>query len=111
MQFARAADLAEWFEERWNGKFRHGVTKDTLDLLDEFWATPIPRRPYEVFLKLGQRLAARLCTTVSPTAEPLHTAAPHSPLQFGAARRAGSRPRRSRERSNCAGGRLSRTLL
>ncbi|MFH5822297.1 helicase-related protein [Georgenia sp. AZ-5] len=47
-----AADLAQWFEERWNDRFSREVTKEILDLLDESWATPVVRRPYEVFLKV-----------------------------------------------------------
>jgi superfamily II DNA or RNA helicase len=47
-----AADLARWFEDRWNDRFSLDVTDDILDLIDESWAAPSPRRPYDVFLKL-----------------------------------------------------------
>ncbi|MFC7384723.1 helicase-related protein [Sphaerisporangium rhizosphaerae] len=47
-----AANLAEWFENRWDDKFSRPVTADILALLDESWATAEPRRPYEVFLKV-----------------------------------------------------------
>lgn len=47
-----AADLSQWFNDRWNDRFSRPVTAELLDLLDESWATPIPRRPYEVFLKV-----------------------------------------------------------
>lgn len=49
---AAAADLAQWFEERWNDRFSRPVTAELLDLIDESWATPAPRSPYEVFLKV-----------------------------------------------------------
>ncbi len=47
-----AADLAQWFENRWEDKFSRTVTADVLDLLDESWARREPRSPYEVFLKV-----------------------------------------------------------
>jgi len=47
-----AKELATWFEERWGDKFSRTVTAEILDLLDESWATPIPRPPYEIFLKV-----------------------------------------------------------
>src|SRR5690606_20869016 len=49
---AAAADLAQWFEERWNDRFSRPVTAELLELIDESWATPAPRSPYEVFLKV-----------------------------------------------------------
>lgn len=47
-----AAALSTWFEGRWNDRFSRPVTVEILDLIDESWATPEPRRPYEVFLKV-----------------------------------------------------------
>lgn len=47
-----AADLAEWFQDRWDDRFSRTVTADLLELLDESWAAPEGRRPYEVFLKV-----------------------------------------------------------
>lgn len=49
---AAAADLAEWFQERWDDRFSRPITAELLDLLDESWATNVPRRPYEVFMKV-----------------------------------------------------------
>ena len=49
---AAAADLAAWFEDRWDDRFSRPVTTELLDLIDESWAAPLPRRPYEVFLKV-----------------------------------------------------------
>lgn len=49
---AAATDLAKWFEDRWNDRFSRPVTTELLDLIDESWATPKVRRPYEVFLKV-----------------------------------------------------------
>ncbi|MEO7262900.1 MAG: helicase-related protein [Jatrophihabitantaceae bacterium] len=47
-----AADLAQWFEDRWDDRFSRSVTAELLDLIDESWATAKIRRPYEVFLKV-----------------------------------------------------------
>lgn len=47
-----AADLAQWFEDRWDDKFSRPITAELLDLLDESWATTTPRRPYDVFMKV-----------------------------------------------------------
>lgn len=47
-----AADLAAWFEARWNDRFSLSVNSELLDLLDESWARREPRPPYEVFLKV-----------------------------------------------------------
>lgn len=47
-----AADLAQWFDDRWNDRFSRPVTADLLDLLDESWATDRLRPPFEVFLKV-----------------------------------------------------------
>lgn len=49
---AAAKDLAAWFEDRWDDRYSRPVTAELLDLLDESWATPVLRRPYEVFLKV-----------------------------------------------------------
>lgn len=52
VDFHAAKDLAQWFQDRWDDKFSRPVTAELLDLIDESWATPEPRRPYEVFLKV-----------------------------------------------------------
>jgi hypothetical protein len=52
-----AAGLAAWFEDRWSDKFSRPVTAEILELIDESWATPAPRRPYEVFLKVCYHLS------------------------------------------------------
>lgn len=49
---AAAGDLAQWFNDRWDDPFSRPVTDELLALLEESWASPIPRRPYEVFLKV-----------------------------------------------------------
>ena len=49
---AAAADLAAWFRDRWDDPFSRPVTDEILDLLEESWAAPQDRRPYEVFLKV-----------------------------------------------------------
>lgn len=52
-----ASKLSMWFEDRWNDRFSMDVTVDLLDLIDESWASPKLRSPYEVFLKLCYDLA------------------------------------------------------
>ena len=49
--------LAEWFEDRWENPFSFEVTAELLALIDESWAAPQPRRPYDVFLKLCYDMA------------------------------------------------------
>ena len=49
---APAAALAQWFTDRWEDHFSLPVDAELLDLLDDSWASPIPRRPYEVYLKV-----------------------------------------------------------
>jgi superfamily II DNA or RNA helicase len=47
-----AADLARWFQDRWDDRFSRPITAELLDLLDESWATSTPRQPYDVFMKV-----------------------------------------------------------
>ncbi|MBB2925551.1 helicase-related protein [Cellulomonas cellasea] len=49
---AAARDLAQWFHDRWEDPFSRPVTDELLAVLEESWAAPTPRRPYEVFLKV-----------------------------------------------------------
>lgn len=53
-----AAQLATWFEERWKNDFNIDLTDQLLELLDESWASPILRQPYEVYLKLCYDMSA-----------------------------------------------------
>jgi len=52
-----AEDLAQWFDDRWDDPFSLEVTSELLALIDESWAAPNPRRPYDVFLKLCYYMA------------------------------------------------------
>ncbi|MGV0392052.1 phospholipase D-like domain-containing protein [Corynebacterium phoceense] len=45
-------ELSEWFNGLWNDKFALPINEEILDLIDESWATPTPRSPYEVYLKV-----------------------------------------------------------
>lgn len=54
-----AAKVSLWFEQLWNPHSHGGSKWDTipvddevLRIIEESWATPVPRRPYEVFLKV-----------------------------------------------------------
>ena len=44
--------LAEWFTELWEDKWTLPIDDLLLELIDDSWATPIPRSPYEVYLKV-----------------------------------------------------------
>jgi superfamily II DNA or RNA helicase len=52
LDFNAAEDLAGWFEDRWNDPFSYEISSQLLGLLDESWASPMLRSPYEVYLKL-----------------------------------------------------------
>lgn len=56
LDYTAAADLAQWFEDRWNDKFSLKLTSDLVELLEESWASD-QRTPYEVFLKVCYHLS------------------------------------------------------
>lgn len=45
-------ELTQWFEELWSDKFTLPIEEDILDVIDASWATPAPRSPYDVYLKV-----------------------------------------------------------
>ncbi|WP_255491579.1 helicase-related protein [Actinotalea sp. JY-7876] len=47
-----AKDVANWFTDLWDDTRSIPVTDDILELLEQSWAAPTPRRPYDVFLKV-----------------------------------------------------------
>lgn len=47
-----ARKLAQWFEELWTDRWALKIDDHVLDLLDESWASPKLRDPYEVYLKV-----------------------------------------------------------
>ena len=53
-----AKQLTNWFEDRWKNDFNIDLTDELLALLDESWASPIIREPYDVYLKLCYDLSA-----------------------------------------------------
>lgn len=56
MDYTAAADLAQWFEDRWNDRFSLKLTSDLIELIEESWASE-QRTPYEVFLKVCYHLS------------------------------------------------------
>jgi superfamily II DNA or RNA helicase len=54
---AGARALAQWFEDRWNDTYSRPIDADLLKLLDDSWATTLPRRPYDVYLKVCHDLS------------------------------------------------------
>lgn len=47
-----ARKLANWFEDRWNDHYALPISEEILQVLDNSWASPKNRDPYEVFLKV-----------------------------------------------------------
>ncbi|GAB2498117.1 ATP-dependent helicase HepA [Corynebacterium atrinae] len=47
-----AEKLSQWFEGRWNDDWSLPIGPELLDLLEESWASPTPRPPQDVFLKV-----------------------------------------------------------
>lgn len=47
-----AEKLAKWFEDRWKDRWSLPVKDELLEVLDESWASPEPRSPYDVYLKV-----------------------------------------------------------
>lgn len=52
MDGAAAADLDRWFTSLWDDRYSITVNDELLAILEDSWATPQPRPPYEVFLKV-----------------------------------------------------------
>lgn len=49
--------LAKWFEDRWTNRWSLKVSEEILELIDESWATPHLRSPYDVYLKVCHDLS------------------------------------------------------
>jgi len=47
-----AAKLDEWFTQRWEDDFSLPIDEELLKIIDESWAAPVNRAPYDVFLKV-----------------------------------------------------------
>ena len=47
-----ANKVSVWFQELWDDKWSQPVDDEVLRIIEESWATPAPRSPYEVFLKV-----------------------------------------------------------
>jgi superfamily II DNA or RNA helicase len=52
-----AGQLAQWFQGLWEDKFTLTIRDELLDLLEESWASPLIRSPYEVYLKVCHDLS------------------------------------------------------
>ena len=44
-------EISEWFNTLWGDRFTLQIDKDLLKIIDDSWATPVPRAPYDVYLK------------------------------------------------------------
>jgi len=52
MDYDAAKKIAGWFEDRWTDRFTLDITEDLIDIIEESWAGEVPRKPYEVYLKV-----------------------------------------------------------
>lgn len=50
--FDNTTKLYDWFTQLWENKWTLNIDADLLDIIDQSWATPVPRSPYEVYLKV-----------------------------------------------------------
>lgn len=57
IDYDAAKKLDTWFQQRWEDKFTLDITKELLAIIDESWAAEIPRKPYEVYLKVCYHLS------------------------------------------------------
>lgn len=46
------AELTQWFEELWGERFTLPIDADVLEVIDDSWASALPRDPYEIYLKV-----------------------------------------------------------
>lgn len=68
-------ELTEWFEDLWNDRYTINIDADLLDIIDNSWAAPEPRSPYDVYLKTCFSMshdvrAGLLQYEISPLIEP-----------------------------------------
>ncbi|WP_027019051.1 helicase-related protein [Corynebacterium sputi] len=52
MDQSAANQLSKWFQDLWDDRSSLNIDADLLGLIDESWASPKPRSPYDVFLKV-----------------------------------------------------------
>lgn len=45
-------ELTKWFEELWADRYTLPIDADILEVIDDSWASPQPRSPYDVYLKV-----------------------------------------------------------
>lgn len=53
----QAQEVALWFQELWEDKFSLDITDHLLEILDESWASPRVRDPYDVYMKVCYELS------------------------------------------------------
>ncbi|WP_211215543.1 helicase-related protein [Corynebacterium maris] len=46
------AKLEQWFTDLWDDRWTLRIDEQLLEIIEDSWATPIPRSPYEVYLKV-----------------------------------------------------------
>lgn len=44
--------LEQWFTDLWEDKWTLRIDEQLLEIIEDSWATPLPRTPYEVYLKI-----------------------------------------------------------
>jgi len=45
-------ELKEWFEQLWSDRYTLPIDGDILEVIDDSWASPQPRSPFDVYLKV-----------------------------------------------------------
>lgn len=50
--FDNTTKLYQWFTDLWDNKWTIPINEQLLDIIDDSWAKPVPRSPYEVYLKV-----------------------------------------------------------
>lgn len=51
------AELAEWFDDRWEDNFSIDITNDLIDVLEQSWVRDDQPMPYHVYLRLAHELS------------------------------------------------------
>lgn len=49
--------LQNWFDNRWNDRFSIDISTELADIIDESWASPNLRSPYQIYIKMAYHLS------------------------------------------------------
>ena len=57
MEHEPTSKLASWFEERWKDPWCIDISEELAEIIEQSWATEIPRLPYHIYLKMAYHLS------------------------------------------------------